>query len=149
MAEKAALENPDHIGCFRIVKKIGEGSFGKVFLGKNSATESYAAIKSAKRSRDTRIMAINNRMIRAEASILGQLTHKNIVKLYQSIEEEGIHSMVIEFVSGIDLGKLLASEKTVFTEREASSIIKNILEGLEYLHSKNITHRDIKPSKLC
>lgn len=148
MADRAAAGVPDQIGEFKVVKKVGEGSFGKVFLGKHSNTGSYVAIKSAKRGKDDRLTALSNRMIRAEAATLSQLTHRNIVKLYHALEEDSLHCMVLEFVSGIDLAKHLVSSRSAIIDREASSIIKSILEGLDYLHSKNIVHRDIKPSSL-
>lgn len=146
MATRQTQVIPQTICGFNIVRKVGEGSFGTVFLGKHQTTDGYVAIKAAKRSNDSKVMASSNKMIKAEASILSQLSHKNIVKLYSVLEDQGVDCMVLEFISGIDLNKLLASGKSSLTDKEASSIIRFILEGLDYLHSKSIVHRDIKPS---
>jgi serine/threonine protein kinase len=149
MADKnASAAVPFQIGGFKIVRQVGEGSFGSVYLAKHQGTEGYVAIKAARRTVDKKAMATRNSLIEIEGAILQQLSHKNIVKVYKCFEEAGVKALVLEFLSGIDLCKLLPSGKPGLEEREAAIIVRYILEGLNYLHSLNIVHRDVKPSRL-
>lgn len=150
MAEKVTSSAlPFQIGGFKIVRQVGEGSFGSVYLAKHQATEGYVAIKAARRTHDKKTMATRNSLIEIEGSILQQISHKNIVKLYKCFEEAGVKVLVLEFLSGIDLCKMLPTRPASMGEREAAAILKHILEGVEYLHSRKIVHRDVKPSRLA
>ena len=149
MADKTgAASLPFQIGGFKIVRQVGEGSFGSVYLAKHQGTEGYVAIKAARKTADKKTMATRNSLIEIEGSILQQLAHKNIVKLYKCFEEAGVKVLVLEFLSGIDLCKLLPSRQAQMGEREGAAILKYILEGLQYLHTRNLVHRDIKPSNI-
>lgn len=149
MADKTgSAAVPFQIGGFKIVRQVGEGSFGSVYLAKHQGTEGYVAIKAARRTTDKKLMATRNSLIEIEGSILQQVSHKNIVKLYKCFEEASVKALVLEFLSGIDLCKLLPTGQSQMGEREAASILKYILEGLQYLHARNLVHRDIKPSKI-
>lgn len=87
-------------------------------------------------------MDINN-----EISILKLVDHPNIVKLFEVFEDEGQYYLVMELMTGGDLfGKL--KQKKVFTEAEASNLIRPIIDAINYLHSLNIIHRDIKLENL-
>ena len=84
-----------------------------------------------------------------EVQIQSSFNHKNILKLYSVKENFDYLFLVMEIVEGGTLKELIEdryySKSEFFTDYECSLIIKNILEGLNYIHSKKIIHRDIKP----
>ena len=81
--------------------------------------------------------------VKKEIEILSKLNHKNIVKFYgiQNLNEVEI-SIILEYCSGGSLSKLLSTYKKL-SEKIVKKYIKQILEGLEYLHAFNIIHRGI------
>ncbi len=87
--------------------------------------------------------------MRREAAIQYSFDHKNILKLFSVKESIEYLFLVMELVEGGSLKDLIYekyySKEPFFKDSECSTIIKNILEGLEYIHSKKIMHRDIKP----
>jgi len=89
--------------------------------------------------------------MRKEVLIHSCFNHKNILKLYGVKENSDYLFIIMELVEGGTLKELICDKyynsEVFFHESECSLIIKNILEGLEYINSKNIMHRDIKPGK--
>lgn len=87
--------------------------------------------------------------LRQEVEIHSCFNHKNILKLYSVLENNDYLFIKMELIEGGTLKELIIekyySNKPFFKESECSLIIKNILEGLDYIHSKKIMHRDIKP----
>lgn len=82
-----------------------------------------------------------------EARVLAQLLHPNIAVIYNFIEQDGNHFMVMEYVEGTNLDDLLKKHGTLPAEFIVPFFIQ-VLEGLQHAHNKNIFHRDIKPSNL-
>ena len=74
-----------------------------------------------------------------------KLDHNNIVKYCKGFENENM--LVMEYVSG-DLLKLIRDQSFEFTANKRATLMKGLMEGLNYLHSLNICHRDIKPSNV-
>jgi serine/threonine protein kinase len=130
---------------FSLVKRLGEGAFGSVFLGRADGTTNYVAIKSARRDGLGRPVPAHNRLISTEAVLLKQLSHPNIVKLYRTTEEAGVLHLVLELVAGQDLEKILVGGPV--SPKEAADIFKHLMAGLSYLHGRGMVHRDIKPSR--
>ncbi len=82
-----------------------------------------------------------------EIAILRRMTHANIIRLH-AVYESGLYvHLVLEYVKG---GELLSHlrDKGVYSEKDASLVIKCVLEALEYCHSRKIVHRDLKPENL-
>jgi len=84
-----------------------------------------------------------------EVLIHSSFNHPNILKLYDVKENNDYLFIIMELIEGGTLKDLIYhkyyNEKNFFTELECSTIIKKILEGLDYIHTKKIMHRDIKP----
>ena len=90
---------------------------------------------------------IKNRTVFREVEILKTLDHPNVVKVYEYFEDEQQYYIVMEYCEGGDIFNKL-KETGKLTEKYAAKIMKYLLSGLCYLHSKQIVHRDIKPENL-
>ena len=82
-----------------------------------------------------------------EIEILRSIDHPNLTKLDSVYETKNSYYLVFEFFSGGNL-KDYIKEKGVFSENQAAFILNSVLEGVKYLHSKNIMHRDINPDNI-
>lgn len=83
-----------------------------------------------------------------EAEILAQLNHPNVVRFVKILESDSKFLLVMEWVRGGRLTDFISERtklKNPFTDEEAATIMKSVLSGVEYIHSKNILHRDLKP----
>jgi len=133
-----------------MLKVLGCGSYGKVKLCISSTNNEFYAVKIyqkevLKRRRIGLSSALQD-VIR-EIAIMKKLDHENIVKLYEVIdddEHERIY-MVMEYVDG---GSLADHEGEPYPMDEARKYFRDIISGLEYLHSQKVIHRDIKPENL-
>ena len=85
--------------------------------------------------------------VRKEIEILRRIDHPHVIKLYEVYENELYIHLVMEYLKG---GELLAhlKDKGVYSEKDASLLIKRVLEALAYCHARNIVHRDLKPENL-
>lgn len=139
----------DYSEKYEQMRIIGKGSFGKVqlFRERNSKTLLYA-IKTIKVDPLSK-SAVRN--LNDEINILRTLDHPNIVKYFETYEEEGFIHMVMEFIPGDDLYKYIKikrSSTNKFPEHEASAIIFYVCKALKYIHSNQIVHRDLKPTNI-
>ena len=133
------------ISNYKILKQIGSGGMGTVYLAQHTTLERYAAVKVLNPEYS------NNKFFKDrflnEATTLAKLNHPNIVVLYDFIEKEGKLLIIMEYVEGQTLDVFI--DKNNFTdEKYAISIISQILDGLSYAHKQNVIHRDIKPSNI-
>lgn len=82
----------------------------------------------------------------SEISLMRELKHPNLAELYEVFELDSHVAIVMEYLNKGNLAQRLT--KTPFSEKQAFQILRMILEGLKYMHSKNIMHRDIKPGNI-
>ena len=126
---------------YRLIKMIGKGAFGKVYLGVHLLTGKYVAIKSIENQymKDES----SKRKVFQEVLILKKTIHKNIIRLLEVFENKKYLFMVFEYASQ---GDLLTHVKMTgrLSEDEAKKIFIQIVEGVKYCHNNNILHRDIK-----
>ncbi len=126
---------------YQIIKEIGEGGAGVVYLAYHIKLEKYVVIK--------RLKSTNSPNVRQEVDILKNLHHKYLPQVYDYLEMDGDVYTVIDFIEGYDLSRYVKEGIAV----QEDLIIKWLLqltEVLEYLHSSsnNIIHGDIKPSNI-
>jgi len=120
---------------------LGRGAFGKVNLGMHKLTRKLIAIKSI--NKEYLSEEKQRSKIMHEVSILLQLRHESIVKLYETFETERHIMLVMELAAGGDLLNFVRKRKKL-DEETARILFKQIIEGLGYIHSKGVLHRDIK-----
>ena len=123
---------------YTIYDSLGQGSYGKV-------KKVYH-----KKLGEIRAMKIVNKKLHSshnEIEILRKISHPNIVNIFEIFEDKTKYYIMSEFCEGGELFTAIA-EKGFFNEFEASRIIKQILEAVNYLHSNSIVHRDLKPENI-
>ncbi|ORY91228.1 hypothetical protein BCR43DRAFT_480028 [Syncephalastrum racemosum] len=135
-------------------KLIGKGSFGRVYLAFNVGTGEVIAVKQVEmpRTKSDLLNKTQRDMIDAlyqEIALLRDLDHNHIVQYlgYGRDDEEGVINIFLEYVSGGSIASRLALQGA-FDESLARHFTRQICEGLAYLHSKNILHRDIKAANI-
>ncbi|XP_078388644.1 death-associated protein kinase 3 isoform X1 [Cetorhinus maximus] len=124
-------------GQFAIVKKCCERTTGI----------QYAAKFIKKRQVRASRRGVRREEIEREVNILQQLQHSNIITLHDVYENKTDVVLILELVSGGELFDFLAQKESL-SEEEATAFIKQILDGVNYLHSKNIAHFDLKPENI-
>lgn len=124
-----------------IVSPLGRGAYSIVYKVKNRVKNEYYALKVVNKSspHSTRV----SKRLENEISLQSTLNHKNIVKLLKSFEDSENFYLLLELCPGGDLFSYLKSLGKL-EEPEAKKICLNIVEGISYLHSNNILHRDLK-----
>lgn len=131
---------------YEILRKIGEGGMGQVFLGKNEAIGQMVAIKML-HPRYADNPALRDRF-RKEAMMLSGLNHPNIVQFLNFVEnEEGVF-LIMEYVEGIPLDEFIHKKNGLIVEQRAYPMVCELLDAFEYAHSRGIVHRDIKPGNI-
>jgi serine/threonine-protein kinase ULK/ATG1 len=120
---------------------LGKGSFSKVYLGKNIINDENVAIKLIDIPKCNNFVDINK-----EINILRELNHENIVQFEDSILKDNKLYIVLEYCPLGDLNKFF--NKVAIKEQYVKHYARQIIDGLMYLSSKNIMHRDIKPHNI-
>ena len=142
-----ALEGGSSVGRYRIVKFLGAGAMGEVYLADDPQIDRQLAIKTVRLAgRPQEIDDRKKRLLR-EARAAGRLLHPNIVTLFDAGEAEGLLYLAFEFVDGVDLAGRLDSPSRL-SLRDVLRIARQSADALEYAHSQDIVHRDIKPSNI-
>lgn len=125
-------------GQFAIVRKCQQKGTGM----------EYAAKFIKKRRLPSSRRGVSREEIEREVSILREIRHPNIITLHDVFENKTDVVLILELVSGGELFDFLA-EKESLTEDEATQFLKQILDGVHYLHSKRIAHFDLKVAHVC
>jgi len=133
------------LGVYKILRPLGQGGMGVVYLGEHTSLHRRVALKvlPAKSAQDRVTVERFMREARATAA----LDHPNIVRLHDVCQGAGVHFLVMELVEGKDLQTLLA-ETGPLHFATAVSYIAQAAAGLQHAHNKGIVHRDIKPANL-
>jgi serine/threonine protein kinase/tetratricopeptide (TPR) repeat protein len=136
--------NGKQIGVYRILKSIGHGGMGEVYLAEDTKLGRNVALKFLSHE----FLADNwaKRQLIKEAQAVAMLDHPNICSVY-GFEEHGEHSFIVmQYVQGMTLWDLI--HKTSLTRDQALSIARQIISGLAEAHAHGIIHRDIKPKNI-
>jgi hypothetical protein len=134
----------EKIGKFEIVRLIGQGSMGEVYLAKDPVLHRPVAVKTIRLNSSFTSEA--DARFEREARAAGSMNHPNIVTVFEFGEDEGLHYMVMEFVDGEDLGAALRSGSHPLDE--LLDLLAQACEGLAFAHDRGIVHRDIKPANI-
>jgi tetratricopeptide (TPR) repeat protein/tRNA A-37 threonylcarbamoyl transferase component Bud32 len=143
------IQRLKRIGRYIIEKEIGRGSMGAVYKAWDPKLDRTVVIKKVEfdlLESKASIQRLKDRLYR-EARAAGSLNHHNIVIVYDVDEEADFSFIVMEFLEGEDLDRVL-EKKVKLPPREALSICKQICSALAFAHENDIVHRDIKPSNI-
>jgi len=140
-------KNTDVRKNYEFISMLGNGAYGKVRLYRDrNYKELLFAIKTLKKEG---IPQYQFNLLKSEVNILSNLDHPNIVKYFGVFEDDYYVHIVMEYLKGYDLYKIISLKKyTGFDEKDMCEIIQQLLKALSFIHSQNIIHRDIKPENI-
>ncbi|XP_057496392.1 CBL-interacting serine/threonine-protein kinase 9 [Actinidia eriantha] len=133
------------VGRYEIGKTLGEGSFAKVKFAKNVDTGDFVAIKIIDRDR-----VLHHRMveqIKREISTMKLIKHPNVLKLFEVMASKTKIYIVLEYVDGGELFDKIAKQGRL-KEDEARRYFQQLINAVDYCHSRGVYHRDLKPENL-
>ncbi len=130
---------------YRLLRKLGEGGMGAVYLAEDTLNDRQVALKVLPRQHTDSVEFMKR--FRREADAMGRLRHGNVVAAFSMGEDQGRHFIVMEYCEGETLDKLLHRD-TYLPADEATRIVLQAARGLQYAHGQGIVHRDIKPSNI-
>ena len=133
------------LGKYEILEQIGQGAMGVVYKARDPFIERIVAVKTMCTDLDAD-PELRSRFFR-EARSAGQLSHKNIVTIYELGEESGKAYMAMEFLDGRDIKERISSGERIPLE-DRLRYMSEIAEGLSHAHKKGVFHRDIKPGNI-
>lgn len=150
-------------GKYSVVRVLGQGGFGITYLALDTANSSQVAIKeffprdycgryadgrlSMGNSHTAQIVETLRRRFYKEASNLSHLNHPNIVKIHEVFDENDTTYIVMDYIEG-DTLQTIVRDQGPLSEPKASKYIHGVGAALEYIHSQNVTHFDVKPSNI-
>src|SRR5262249_11584161 len=133
------------LGSYVLLERLGEGGMGAVFKARNWKLGRVVALKLIRKEhlKDAEVVARFRREIRAAA----RLCHPNIVQAHDADEVSGSHFLIMEYVEGIDLGRLV-EQRGPLPVADACACVCQAALGLQHAFEQGLVHRDIKPSNL-
>ena len=134
--DKDSLEN------YQKIKRVGKGSYSSVYKVKNKSTNKIRAMKIMPKN----FQKDNNEIMR-EINILKNLDHPNVMKIYEFLEDDTNYYLIEEFCDEGDLETALDKEK-IYCEFLVKFIMYQVFLAINYLHSNNIVHQDIKKKNI-
>ena len=152
MAQRNATREqriPEKIGKYVIVKEVGRGSTGVVYLSHDPYYRRDVAIKVYNlESHDEDRARVTRKMFLSEAHMVGMLQHPNILPIFDAGEEAGHYYIVTEHVHGARTLSAYCKPDNLLPVDDVVEIMYKCAKALHYAHSRGVIHRDIKPSNI-
>ena len=136
--------NEESIDDYILLKDIGEGNFGKVKLGIKKKTGEKYAIKIMNKEKIQKQMG---KTLIPEIEISKKFIHKNVIRVYSILEDCSNYYIIMEYCSKGELFDYIVS-RIKLSKEESSLFFYQLINGIEYIHSKGYAHRDLKPENL-
>ncbi len=133
------------IAGYLILKELGKGGFGAVYLAEQEKTGKKVALKTMLETKNPSLRQRD--MFEREIAVNSELNHPNIIAVRDYCVSNGIHYFALEYMDGGSLWDVM-KKKGKLSPEEAAPIMLQSLEGLAFAHSKNIIHRDLKPPNI-
>ncbi len=147
MGARASEIPPDTVlaGKIRLIKRIGRGGMGDVWVAKNEATQAELAVKTIQR--DERSPEHDERF-RREARLSATLSHRNVVRVFDLVDEPGgTLGLVMELLHGGTLEDCMRGRGPL-SSVQALAVVLPLLSAMHHVHQKGIVHRDLKPANV-
>lgn len=137
------------LGRYEVLKQLGKGAMGVVYLGQDPRINRTTAIKTFKFSNDFEPEEAEKMKVKffREAESAGTLSHPNIVTIYDAGEEQDLAYIAMEYLEGEDLSGY-TKRKKLLPMRKVLDYIADIADALNYAHKMGVVHRDIKPANI-
>jgi serine/threonine protein kinase len=143
----ATVSQPSRIGKYEVLSTLGRGGMGIVYKARDPQIDRIVAIKTILIQDQPNDDDVVGRL-RMEARSAGRLQHTNVVTVYDFGHEGEMSYIVMEYVDGINLAKII-EEKRPLSLSSKLEVLLQICEGLAYAHEQGVVHRDMKPSNVC
>jgi eukaryotic-like serine/threonine-protein kinase len=140
----------EKIGKYDVIREVGRGSTGTVYLSHDSYYGRDIAIKAYRIAADDdpARAKVARKMFLSEAHMVGMLQHPNIMPIYDAGEESGYYYVVTEFIHGARTLSAYTRPDNLLPVEDVLTIMFKCAKALHYAHSRGVIHRDIKPSNL-
>jgi serine/threonine-protein kinase len=140
---------PSTLGRYKVLKELGRGSMGVVYLGKDPTIQRFVAIKTMRLDEiddQDKLQEVKARFFR-EAESTGRLSHPNIVTIFDAGEEDDLGYIAMEMLQGTTLQQWSRKPNLQPLEK-VISILATVAEAMDYAHQQGVVHRDIKPANI-
>ena len=140
---------PVMLGRYKVLKELGRGAMGVVYLGKDPKIQRFVAIKTMRLDEiddDEKLQDFKARFFR-EAESTGRMSHPNIVTIYDAGEEQNLGFIAMELIEGTPF-KQYARKPNLLLPKDVLSKIATVADALDYAHQQGVVHRDIKPANI-
>jgi eukaryotic-like serine/threonine-protein kinase len=144
-----ATDTKPTLGRYEIIKQLGKGAMGIVYLGKDPRINRTTAIKTFRFDENFEaddIQKMKEKFFR-EAESAGTLSHPNIVTIYDAGDEQDLAYIAMEFLEGHDMERYIKKDN-LLPMRKVIDFVAKIAHALDYAHQQGIVHRDIKPANI-
>ncbi len=131
------------IGKYDILYEISRGGMGVVYKAQHKQLGKEVALKILKQGKTS---SSRVQRFKQEGQLVAQLSHPNIVQLYDWEEEEGLYYYTMEYIEGQALDEY--NERNRLTERQAAKLVATVADAVHFAHGKGIIHRDLKPANV-
>jgi serine/threonine-protein kinase len=142
-------QTPAMLGRYKVLKELGRGAMGVVYLGKDPKIQRFVAIKTMRLDEiddDEKLKDFKARFFR-EAESTGRMSHPNIVTIYDAGEEQNLGFIAMELLEGTPL-KQYARIPNLLPQKDVLSRLATVADALDYAHQQGVVHRDIKPANI-